>query len=88
MAISPENIANALRQQIEGFQAEAHQANIGHVLQAGDGVAQLSGLSQAMAGELLEFPDGVMGMALNLEEDSVGAVILGDYLQIEEGDEV
>ena len=88
MAISPENIANALRQQIEGFQAEAHQANIGHVLQVGDGVAQLSGLSQAMAGELLEFPDGVMGMALNLEEDRVGAVILGDYLQIEEGDEV
>ena len=88
MAISPENIANALRQQIEGFQAEAHQANIGHVLQIGDGVAQLSGLSQAMAGELLEFPDGVMGMALNLEEDRVGAVILGDYLQIEEGDEV
>ena len=88
MAISPENIANALRQQIEGFQAEAHQANIGHVLQVGDGVAQVSGLSQAMAGELLEFPDGVTGMALNLEEDSVGAVVLGDYLQIEEGDEV
>ena len=88
MAISPENIANALRQQIEGFQAEAHQANIGHVLQVGDGVAQVSGLSQAMAGELLEFPGGVTGMALNLEEDSVGVVILGDYLQIEEGDEV
>ena len=88
MAISPENIANALRQQIEGFQAEAHQANIGHVLQVGDGVAQVSGLSQAMAGELLEFPGGVTGMALNLEEDSVGAVVLGDYLQIEEGDEV
>ena len=88
MAISPENIANALRQQIEGFQAEAHQANIGHVLQVGDGVAQVSGLSQAMAGELLEFPGGVTGMALNIEEDSVGAVVLGDYLQIEEGDEV
>ena len=88
MAISPENIANALRQQIEGFQAEPHQANIGHVLQVGDGVAQVSGLSQAMAGELLEFPGGVTGMALNLEEDSVGAVVLGDYLQIEEGDEV
>ena len=88
MAISPENIANALRQQIEGFQAEAHQANIGHVLQVGDGVAQVSGLSQAIAGELLEFPGGVTGMALNLEEDSVGAVVLGDYLQIEEGDEV
>ncbi|MBH40960.1 MAG: F0F1 ATP synthase subunit alpha [Chloroflexi bacterium] len=88
MAISPENIADALRKQIEGFQADAHQANIGHVLQVGDGVAQVSGLSQAMAGELLEFPGGVTGMALNLEEDSVGAVVLGDYLQIEEGDEV
>jgi F-type H+-transporting ATPase subunit alpha len=88
MAISAENIANALRQQIEGFQAEAHQANIGHVLQVGDGVAQVSGLSQAMAGELLEFPGGVTGMVLNLEEDRVGAVVLGDYLQIEEGDEV
>ena len=88
MAISPEDIANALRQQIEAFHAEAHQANIGHVLQVGDGVAQISGLSQAMAGELLEFPDGVTGMALNLEEDRVGAVVLGDYLQIEEGDEV
>ncbi len=87
MAISPQEIADALRQQIEGFQAQAEQANIGHVLEVSDGVARLSGLSQAMAGELLAFPHDVTGMALNLEEDTVGAVILGDYLRIEEGDE-
>ena len=87
MAISPQEIADALRQQIEGFQAQAEQANVGHVLEVSDGVARLSGLSQAMAGELLAFPHDVTGMALNLEEDSVGAVILGDYLRIEEGDE-
>ena len=87
MAISPQEIADALRQQIEGFQAQAEQANVGHVLEVGDGVARLSGLSQAMAGELLAFPHDVTGMALNLEEDTVGAVILGDYLRIEEGDE-
>ena len=87
MAISPQEIADALRQQIEGFQAQAEQANVGHVLEVGDGVARLSGLSQAMAGELLAFPHDVTGMALNLEEDTVGAVILGDYLQIQEGDE-
>ena len=87
MAISPQEIADALRQQIEGFQAQAEQANVGHVLEVSDGVARLSGLSQAMAGELLAFPHDVTGMALNLEEDTVGAVILGDYLRIEEGDE-
>ena len=87
MAISPQEIADALRQQIEGFQAQAEQANVGHVLEVSDGVARLSGLSQAMAGELLAFPHDVTGMALNLEEDTIGAVILGDYLRIEEGDE-
>ena len=64
MAISPQEIADALRQQIEGFQAQAEQANVGHVLEVGDGVARLSGLSQAMAGELLAFPHDVTGMAL------------------------
>ena len=61
---------------------------MGNVLQVADGVAQVSGISECLAGELLEFPGGVMGMALNLEEDTVGVVILGDYLEIEEGDEV
>ena len=61
---------------------------MGTVLAVADGVATISGLSQCLAGELLEFPGGIVGLALNLEEDSVGAVILGDYLQIEEGAEV
>ena len=77
-----------MRREIEGFQASAQQANVGNVLQVADGVAQVSGISECLAGELLEFPGGVMGMALNLEEDTVGVVILGDYLGIEEGDEV
>ena len=88
MSISPEEIADAMRREIEGFQASAQQANVGNVLQVADGVAQVSGISECLAGELLEFPGGVMGMALNLEEDTVGVVILGDYLGIEEGDEV
>ena len=88
MSISPEEIADALRKEIEGFQAGAQQANVGSVLEVADGVAQVSGISECLAGELLEFPNNVMGMALNLEEDTVGAVILGDYLQIEEGHQV
>ncbi len=88
MAISPEEIAATLRDQIEGFEGGAQQANVGTVLAVADGVATISGLSQCLAGELLEFPGGIVGLALNLEEDSVGAVILGDYLQIEEGAEV
>ena len=67
MSISPEEIADALRREIEGFQASAQQANVGNVLQVADGVAQVSGISECLAGELLEFPGGVMGMALNLE---------------------
>ncbi|MBM4437431.1 MAG: F0F1 ATP synthase subunit alpha [Actinobacteria bacterium] len=88
MAISPEEIASALRREIDGFQRVAERANVGTVIEVGDGIAQIAGLSQAMAGELLEFPDGVTGMALNLEEDTVGAVILGDYLKIQEQHEV
>ena len=88
MSISPDEIADALRREIEGFEGAAEQANVGTVLEVADGVATISGLSEAMAGELLAFPDGIVGMALNLEEDTAGAVILGDYLQIMEGDEV
>ena len=79
MAISPDEIAEALRKEIEGFETGAQQANVGTVLAVADGVATISGLSEAMAGELLQFPGGIMGMALNLEEDSVGAVILGRF---------
>jgi F-type H+-transporting ATPase subunit alpha len=63
-------------------------AEVGKVLEVGDGVAQIYGLSKAMAGEMLEFADGAVGVVFNLEENSVGAVVLGDYLGIKEGDEV
>ncbi len=94
MAVRPEEIASIIRQQIEGFEAGAVAADVGTVVQAGDGIARIFGLSGALAGELLEFSRTdaagrpIQGMSLNLEEDIVGAVILGDYRPIEEGDEV
>ena len=94
MAVRPEEIASIIRQQIEGFEAGAVAADVGTVVQASDGIARIYGLAGALAGELLEFPHTdaqghpIMGMVLNLEEEIVGAVILGDYDQIEEGDEV
>lgn len=81
-------IINQLRQQIENFQTEIHHEKVGQVIEVGDGVARVSGLSDVMASEMLEFPGGVFGVALNLEEDRVGAMILGDYKSIKEGDEV
>jgi F-type H+/Na+-transporting ATPase subunit alpha len=71
--------------------ASAHRyvaTDVGTVIEAGDGVARIHGLSGVMYAELLEFENGVMGIALNLEEESVGAVVLGDYIDIKEGDEV
>jgi len=94
MAVRPEEIASIIRQQIEGFDTGAVSADTGTVVQAGDGIARIFGLSGALAGELLEFArtdaagQPILGMALNLEEDIVGAVVLGDYRPIEEGDEV
>ena len=93
MAVRPEEVASIIRQQIEGFESEVVSAEVGAVVEAGDGIARVYGLSGALSGELLEFNpksggDAVMGMALNLEEEIVGAVILGDYRAIEEGDEV
>jgi F-type H+-transporting ATPase subunit alpha len=88
MAVRPEEITSILRQQIEKFGAEVTATNVGTVVEAGDGIAVVHGLSQVMAGELVEFPSGVMGLALNLEEDSVGVMILGDYTGIKEGDQV
>ena len=63
-------------------------SEVGTVLSLGDGIARIHGLDRCMAGELLELPHGVMGIALNLEEDSVGAVLMGDFAEIKEGDEV
>jgi F-type H+/Na+-transporting ATPase subunit alpha len=88
MSIKPEEISSLIKQQIEQYQAEMEVSDVGTVIQVGDGIARVFGLSQVMAGELLEFENGVMGMALNLEEDNVGVVILGPFTEIREGDQV
>ena len=88
MALRVEDITAKIRQEIESFEAPMEVVDVGYVLEVGDGIARLSGLAGVMAGELLEFPGGVMGLALNLESDNVGAVIMGEYTEIEEGDMV
>ena len=88
MGIRPEEISSILKQQIENYDSEVEVAKVGTVIQVADGVARVHGLSEAMSGEMLEFPGGVYGMALNLEEDNIGCVILGPFTQINEGDEV
>ncbi|MBC8255419.1 MAG: F0F1 ATP synthase subunit alpha, partial [Ardenticatenia bacterium] len=77
-----------IRQEIEAFEAPVEAVDVGYILEVGDGIARVSGLADVMANELLEFPGGVMGIALNLEADNVGAVIMGDYTHMEEGDMV
>ena len=88
MNIRPEEISSIIKNEIENYKKSLDIKTSGSVLEVGDGIARVYGLSSAMSGELLEFPHGVMGMALNLEEDNVGAVILGDFSLIKEGDEV
>jgi F-type H+/Na+-transporting ATPase subunit alpha len=88
LSISPEEIAEALRKYVEGFEPTMEREEVGRVLIAGDGIARVSGLPTAMANELLEFPRGVLGLALNLEEDEIGCVVLGEASHIEEGDPV
>ena len=88
MSIKPEEISVLLRQQIENYRASADIYEVGTVIKVGDGIAHIYGLTNVMSNELLEFPNGRMGMALNLEEDSVGCVILGPYQDIHEGDTV
>jgi F-type H+/Na+-transporting ATPase subunit alpha len=88
MAVRPEEIASIIKEQIQGFGTTTVSTDVGTVIEAGDGVARIHGLSRAMNSELLEFPGGIMGLALNLEEESVSAVILGDHSGIREGDEV
>ncbi len=85
---SSDEISAILRQQIEGFDETVQATNVGTVIEVGDGIARIWGLSNVMASELIEFPSGVMGMALNLEEDTVGAMIMGPYTDICEGAEV
>jgi F-type H+-transporting ATPase subunit alpha len=88
MSIRPEEISAILKDQIERYQSEVEVSNVGSVIYVGDGIARVYGLQGAMAGELLEFTGGTYGMVLNLEEDNVGAVLLGDYNHIKEGDVV
>jgi len=88
MAINLDEISKILRQKIEGFEGTVDVNEVGTVISVGDGIARLHGLERAMAGELLDLPHGVRGIALNLEEGSVGAVLMGDFALIKEGDEV
>ena len=86
MDIRAEEISKIIRDQIGSHAVQVDVAEVGSVISIGDGIARVHGVERAMAGEMLEFPHGVFGIALNLEEDSVGAVLLGDYKEIKEGD--
>jgi F-type H+-transporting ATPase subunit alpha len=88
MDIRAEEISKIIRDQIGSYAVQVDVAEVGTVISIGDGIARIHGVERAMAGEMLEFPKGVFGIALNLEEDSVGAVLLGDYTEIKEGDAV
>jgi len=88
MATRGQDIVSVIKEQIENFGAAVAVANVGTVVEVGDGIARVYGLSNAAYNELLQFPNDIIGLALNLEEDNVGAVILGDFTQIKEGDEV
>ena len=86
MALRASDIATELKKQIESFEPSTKAVDVGSIMEVGDGIARISGLAGVMANELLEFPGGVYGIALNLEDDNVGAVILGEYTALEEGD--
>jgi F-type H+-transporting ATPase subunit alpha len=88
MAIRSDEITSIIKSEIKGFDEGADVSSVGTIVEVGDGIAQIYGLSGALASELLEFPGGVMGMAFNLEEETVGALILGDYTELKEGDQV
>ncbi|MCL4543157.1 MAG: F0F1 ATP synthase subunit alpha [Chloroflexi bacterium] len=88
MALSAEDITSIIKQQITGADLAVAERSVGTIVQVGDGIAQIFGLSGAFANELLEFPHGVRGIALNLQEDTVGTIILGDDTELREGDEV
>ncbi|MDR4950049.1 F0F1 ATP synthase subunit alpha [Neobacillus cucumis] len=88
MSIKAEEISALIKSQIENYQAEIQVSDVGTVISVGDGIARVHGLDNVMAGELVEFSNGVMGMAQNLEENNVGIIILGPFTDIREGDEV
>src|SRR3990170_734371 len=84
--VRPDEVSTILRKQLAGFEKEVDIYDVGTVLQVGDGIARVYGLSKVMSGELVEFPGNVFGMVLNLEEDNVGVVIFGESNHIGEGD--
>src|SRR6476620_2262170 len=88
MAINVAEITSVLKKEIQNFEQKVQVSEVGTVIEVGDGIARIYGLQNAMAGELLEFENGTMGQVFNLEEDSIGAVIFGEYLEIKEGDTV
>ena len=88
MKFNTDEIASVLREEISRFESGIDVREVGRVLEVGDGIARVWGLSGVMAGEMVEFPGGITGLAFNLEENSVGVIILGDYLKVTEGDEV
>jgi F-type H+/Na+-transporting ATPase subunit alpha len=88
MDIKAEEISKIIRDQIGSYAVDVDVAEVGSIISLGDGIARIHGVENAMAGEMLEFPHGVMGIALNLEEESVGAVLLGEFKEIKEGDVV
>jgi F-type H+-transporting ATPase subunit alpha len=88
VAIRPDEISSIIRQQIEDYASTVKVTNVGTVLQVGDGIARVYGLNKVMAGELLEFVDGTVGIALNLEADNVGVVLMGGGYEIQEGSSV
>ncbi|WP_020619480.1 F0F1 ATP synthase subunit alpha [Paenibacillus daejeonensis] len=88
MSIRPDEISTLIKQQIEQYKNDIQVVDVGTVINVGDGIARVHGLENVMAGELLEFSNGVVGMAQNLEENNVGAIILGPYTDIREGDQV
>ena len=88
MDIKAEEISKIIRDQIGSYAVDVDVAEVGTIISIGDGIARIHGIEKAMAGEMLEFPHSVFGIALNLEEESVGAVLLGEYQAIKEGDTV
>jgi F-type H+-transporting ATPase subunit alpha len=88
MNIKPEEITSIIKKQIEGYDNKVESVDSGTIIQVGDGIARMYGLENCMAGELLEFPNDVFGMVMNLEQDNVGCVLLGNEEGIKEGDTV
>src|ERR1700753_807617 len=86
--IQANEITELLRQQIQNYEQRVQVDEVGTIVTLGDGIARVHGLDKVMAGELIEFPHGVAGLAMNLDEDQVGAVLLGDFAALKEGDPV